>query len=109
MKHKDHNYSSEDFRKEEAFLRAQKRLKELKGFYWHALAYVLVNIFIVITITVNSNGAFWNIGTFSTPIFWGIGLGFHALGVFGKNIFFGKAWEERKIREFMDKDKKRWE
>lgn len=109
MKNKNHNYSSEEYKKEDAYLRAQKRLKELKGFYRHAFAYVVVNIFIFFMIVVNSNDNFWHFGTFSTPLFWGIGLGFHALGVFGKNLFFGKAWEERKTKEFMDKDKKRWE
>tara|TARA_R110001583_G_scaffold102332_1_gene248911 strand:- start:694 stop:1020 length:327 start_codon:yes stop_codon:yes gene_type:complete len=97
-----------DYKKEDAYLRAQKKLKEIKGFYWHAFWYVVVNAFIIITIVSNSDGNIWNLGTFSTPLFWGIGLGFHALGVFGKNLFFGKAWEERKIKEYMDKDKKRW-
>jgi hypothetical protein len=36
---------------------------------------------------------------------WGIGVGFHALGVFGPNLLFGKDWEDRKIKELMDKDK----
>jgi hypothetical protein len=34
---------------------------------------------------------------------WGIGMVFHAYGVFGKNILFGADWE-RKIKELMDKD-----
>ncbi|MDO5970466.1 2TM domain-containing protein [Flavivirga aquimarina] len=105
----DYKYSSSEYKKEKAYLRAQKRLKEIKGFYWHLFWYVVVNIFIFIMIASNSDGDIWHLGTFSTPLFWGIGLGFHAIGVFGKNLFFGKAWEERKINEFMDKDKKRWE
>ncbi|WP_303317455.1 2TM domain-containing protein [Flavivirga abyssicola] len=109
MKNRDYNYSSEEFKREDAYLRAQKRLKEIKGFYWHALWYVLVNVFIVVMIAVNTDGNIWHFGTFSTPLFWGIGLGFHAMGVFGKNIFFSKKWEKRKMNEFLDKDKKRWE
>jgi hypothetical protein len=107
MELKDYKYSN-DYKKEEAYLRAQKKLKEIKGFYWHAFWYVVVNAFIIIMIVSNSNGDIWNLGTFSTPLFWGIGLGFHAIGVFGKNLFFSKNWEERKINEYMDKDKKRW-
>jgi hypothetical protein len=99
---------STNYKKEDAYIRAQKRLKEIKGFYWHAFWYVVVNIFLLIMIIPNSRGNnWWHFGTFSTPIFWGIGLAFHALGVFGKNLIFGKAWEERKIQEFMDKDKRR--
>lgn len=94
-----------EYRKEDAYLRAQKRLKEIKGFYWHAFWYVVVNIFLIIVIASNNNGNIWHFGTFSTPLFWGIGLGFHALGVFGKNLLFGKSWEERKIKEYMEKDK----
>jgi hypothetical protein len=104
MERLDNRFTSNEFKKEEAFLRAQKRLKEIKGFYWHAFWYVAVNIFIFVMIASNSNGNIWNFGTFSTPIFWGIGLGFHALAVFGKNLFFSKSWEERKIKEFMDED-----
>ena len=94
--------------REDAYIRAEKKLKELKGFYWHAFWYVVVNIFLIFIIGGNSDD-FWNFGTFSTAIFWGIGLAFHAMGVFGKNIFFSKSWEERKIQQYMDKDKKRWE
>jgi hypothetical protein len=39
---------------------------------------------------------------------WGIGLFFHAMGVFVFNKFPGKKWEERKIKEElerMDKEK----
>ena len=43
----DDNISREDYRKEEAYLRAQKKVKEITGFYWHAAVYVLVNIFLI--------------------------------------------------------------
>ncbi len=96
-----------DYRKEDAYLRAEKRLKELKGFYWHAFWYLAVNIFLIVMIAVNSDGNIWHYGTFSTAFFWGIGLGFHALGIFGKNLLFGKSWEDKKIKEYMEKDKNR--
>lgn len=96
-------YGQRNFRNEDAYLRAEKRLKDLKGFYWHAFWYVAVNIFIIVII-VSNGGDFFHFGTWSTPVFWGIGLGVHALGVFGKNLFFGKAWQERKIREFMERE-----
>ena len=47
-----------------------------------------------------------NFGVYSTPLFWGIGLFFHWFGVFGtKFLGFGKDWEERKIKELMEKEK----
>jgi hypothetical protein len=36
---------------------------------------------------------------------WGIGLLFHGLSVFSFTSSWGKAWEERKIRAFMEKEK----
>ncbi|WP_067150153.1 2TM domain-containing protein [Pseudotamlana agarivorans] len=98
------DYRSEKFRREEAYLRAEKRLKELKGFYWHAFWYIVVNVFIICMIVFNG-GDFFSFGTFATPLFWGIGLAFHAMTVFGVDLLFGKAWEERKIKEYMDKER----
>ena len=94
--------------KEEAYLRAQKKVKAIVGFYWHLASYVIVNLFLIILIT-SSGVRLFSFGTFSTAIFWGIGLAFHFMGVFGPSFFFGKNWEERKIKEIMDKDNKHWE
>jgi hypothetical protein len=53
---------------------------------------------------------FFTFSTFSTAFFWGIGLAFHALNVFAKDIMFGRNWEEKKIKEYMDEEKKKgWE
>ena len=109
MEHKKDKYLT-NYAEGGAYLRAQKRLKEIKGFYWHTFWYAAVNIFLIIVIAIKQgDGNIWHFETFSTAFFWGIGLGFHALSVFGKNLFFSKSWEERKINEYMDKDKKRWE
>jgi hypothetical protein len=92
---------------------AYKKVKRIKGFYVHALVYVLVNAFIIIS-SFNRNlfnhEGFLNWETFSTALFWGIGLMAHGLSVFGKNILFGTNWEQKKIQEFMDKEKsQKWE
>lgn len=98
----DNNYLEE-----ERYLRAQKRVKKIKGFYWHLFWYLAVNIFLLAMIYKNlgTNESFFKYGHFTTPFFWGIGLFFHWLGVFGRNIVFSKDWEDRKIEEYMDKDK----
>lgn len=97
-----------NFQKEEAYLRAERKLKKIKGFYWHAFWYVVVNCFLIFLTSRNSDN-FWRFETFSTAIFWGIGLAGHALSVFGRNLFFSQSWEDRKIRDYMERDKKRWE
>lgn len=106
----------ENYREEDRYIRAKKRVEKLKGFYWHFASYFAVNMFISVNKIVRNinNGesfmeAFWDFGTFAVWIFWGIGIFFHAMGVFGQNILFGKDWEERKINEIMDEDKQRWE
>ncbi|WAC03209.1 2TM domain-containing protein [Lacinutrix neustonica] len=101
--------SKQNFEREEAYLRAKKKVDNIRGFYVHLVVYLLINIFLIVTITSNSDQPLFSFGTFSTPIFWGIGLFFHFLSVFGKNLIFGKAWEQRQIDKYMDDDKRRWE
>lgn len=96
------------FLREEAYLRAQKKVKALVGFYWHFASYIIVNVFIIILI-VSNGGKLFSFGTFATAIFWGIGLFFHFLGVFGPDFLFGKNWEKKKIEEFMEKERQHWE
>jgi hypothetical protein len=102
------NASQKDVYRQEAYIRAQKKVKKIVGFYWHLASYVIVNLFLIFLIGRENNN-FWSFGTFSTAIFWGIGLFFHFIGVFGPDFLFGNNWEQRKIKEYMDKDKKRWE
>ncbi len=92
--------------------RARKRVKALAGFYKHAMIYFAVNVTLIAIkfFTLDPGEEFWDFGTFATAFFWGIGLAFHALGVFTENVVFGKNWEERKVRELMEKEKRqRWE
>ncbi len=103
------DFGSQDFAKEEAYIRAKKKLEKLVGFYWHLGVYIVVNTFIVITIVSNSDQPLFSFGTFATPFFWGIGLFFHFIGVFGPDLMFNKKWEERKIKDFMEKDRRNWE
>lgn len=101
-----------DFRQEQNYIKAKKRVKDIKGFYVHLIVYIIINIFIsgvIIYGLMVSGDSFSeilsNFGVYSTWLFWGIGMFFHWLGVFGfKSIGFGKDWEERKIKEMMDKD-----
>jgi uncharacterized integral membrane protein len=91
---------------------AQKRVKKLKGYYVHLLVYVLVNIFIfIINIkNIKPGESYFAWHYFTTLFFWGIGLAAHTFSVFVPQFVFGKEWEERKINEFLEKQKKeKWE
>lgn len=80
---------------------AKKRVTELKEFYHHIVVYLIVNAILFFINIMTSPGYLW----FLWPLLgWGIGIAFHALSVFGD--FWGRSWEERKIREIMDRDKR---
>ena len=89
---------------EESYKRAKKRVGELRGFYEHLIAYVVVNIMLVIINLVTSPDTLW---FYWVTIFWGIGVIWHAISVFGKQGKLGKNWEEKKIKELMEKDKRK--
>ncbi len=94
------------FQKDERYFAAKKRVKSIKGFYIHFTVYVFVNIFLCIQIYMSSKNEFWRWESFSTVLFWGIGILAHGTSVFGSNLLFGKDWEDKKIKELMEKDKK---
>lgn len=100
------NETKKDYIEEERYLRAKKRVKAISGFYWHLFFYLLINIgLLVFSRNIFDDGEMLRWENYSTAFFWGIGLFFHWFRVFGRNLFFSKSWEERKIREFMEKER----
>lgn len=98
-----------NYQEEERYFKARKRVEEIKGFYGNLIAYVVVNVGLMVLNLLTSPGYLW----FFWPMLgWGIGVLFHGMKVFNYMPFFGKDWEEKKIKEFMDKEeqsKKTWE
>jgi hypothetical protein len=84
----------------EIYQRAKRRVGQLRGFYVHATVYVLVN---ALLITINLLASRDHIWFFYPLLGWGIGLLAHGLSVFGLGDFLGSEWEERKIKEIIDK------
>jgi cell division protein FtsW (lipid II flippase) len=95
------NQIQEDVR----YLAAQKKVNSIKRFYMHLLVYILVNIFLIIQIYLENKNDFWRWKSFSVVLFWGIGIISHGTSVFGSYLLFGKNWEDKKIKEFMKKDR----
>jgi len=92
----ENQYSEEDRYRE-----ARKRVEELKGFYGNLISYIVVNSFLLVINLVTSPAYLW----FFWPLLgWGIGVLFHGLKVFNYVPFFGKDWEERKIKELIEKE-----
>jgi uncharacterized integral membrane protein len=98
---------------EEQYYNAAKRVKRIKGFYTHAMVYVVINImFVIINIqNLDPGESYFQWHNFTTLFFWGIGLTAHAASVFVPELIFGKNWEERKIKEYMEKERQqnKWE
>ena len=94
------------------YKRAVKKVKALKGFYGHLTVYLIINLFLLYIYTWEEGlvKRLQDLSNYFTAFFWGIGLLAHAAGVFMPNIIFGREWEERKIKELMEKDKRNsWE
>lgn len=82
-----------------AYQRAQKRVKEIKSFYMNLISYCTVSAFLIFINLFTSSRNHW----FWFPVLgWGIGVASHAFQVFG----VGESWQEKKIREIMNKQKK---
>lgn len=78
------------------YARAKERVEKLKGFYGNLISYCVV-IPVLIIINLKTSGFQW----FWFPMLgWGFGVTMHAFETFG----YGKAWEEKKIREILNKD-----
>jgi len=89
---------------QQRYEKVRKRVREIKGFYSHLATYILINIFFLILNLLTSEGEYW----FHWPLFgWGIGLVIHGLSVFGIPGLFGPDWEEKKIRQMMEKEKRK--
>lgn len=81
--------------------RAKIRVEKMKGFYVHLSIYLLLSAFFIF-LNFRSGDFPWAI----FPIVgWGLGIIGHASDALGWNPFFGKQWEERKIKEIMENDR----
>lgn len=89
------------YTREEKYIRAKKRVEEIKCFYGNLLAYLIV-IPVLAWINYNSTDFPWVI---FPALGWGLGVVLHGLDAFGYSPFLGKNWEERKIKEFMSDDR----
>lgn len=95
--------------KENKYLRARERVAEIKKFYNGLISYMVV---IAALAGLNYYVDQWNYPWFLwAALGWGIGLAFQAAKAYKLNPFFGRNWEERKIKEFMQDDsrKSQWE
>lgn len=93
---------------DDTYVRARKRVEELKEFYYSLISYCFVIpflIFIWYRYTPFTIQWFW-----FPMLGWGMGLAFHAYKVFVNDGVLGNGWEKRKIEKFMreEEEQQRW-
>lgn len=89
-----------DYMNESAkYMRAKKRVDDLKGFYGSLVSYIVIIPFLILLNYKTS----WDFQWFWFPVFgWGLGLAIQAINIYG----IGGNWEQQKIKEIMEKNNK---
>ncbi|MFC1721602.1 2TM domain-containing protein [Patescibacteria group bacterium] len=91
-----------DQKDSQRYQRAKKRVKEMREYYTHLIVYAGVNVMLFVINWLTAPGTWW---FYWVTIFWGIGIGWHTIAFFFTDRMEGSNWEERKIKEQMEKDK----
>ncbi len=84
----------------EKYRKAKERVEEIKSFYSHLFAYIIVIIILMAVNIFITPGFYWFLIVAGG---WGFGLFWHAMGVFVFSNGFGAGWEKRKIKEIIEK------
>lgn len=74
--------------------RARKRVKEFTGLMWHAVTFLIVNVFLWV---MTPGAAIW------VTVPWGVGLAFHAAAYFLDESGF----QRRRYQRFLAQEQKR--
>lgn len=95
-----------DNNEEMVLIKAKKKVEELKKFYGHLTTYLAVNLFLMALNLLTNSSFLW----FLIPLFaWGIGIVSQGMKAYDYNLFLGKNWEDRKMQEWIDKEKRKTE
>lgn len=79
---------------------AIERVQDIKGFYTHAINYVIVLSILFVINFITSPEYIWALWA---SLGWGIGLISHGLSVFEVYNFFGPEWEKRQVEKRLGK------
>ncbi len=85
---------------QDAYKKAQKRVKEKKGFYSHLSVFISVGLFFFF---LNMADGFHDVWFFFPILPWGVGLSIHYFSVFGLpgTDLLTKEWEDRELEREM--------
>lgn len=90
----------DDITKHPRYDEARRHARDLRSFHTHLLVYLAVNAgLIILNLLGTPTRLWWGWVTLG----WGVGLLAHAVSVFALGGWLGPKWEERKIREYLDR------
>ena len=94
--------SAEQAAMQAAYRRAHKRVRAIQVFYAHLTVYVGVNLMLFFVDIFTGTGIwfFWPV------LFWGGAIALHASIAFRWLPFYSRDWEEAKIREFIEEERR---
>ncbi|MEJ1223688.1 2TM domain-containing protein [Sediminicola sp. 1XM1-17] len=90
--------TQESYIDEKRYQKAKERVEAIKSFYGNLVSYCIV-IPILVYINYKSTSFPWVI---FPALGWGFGVIAHGMEAYGYNPIFGKSWEERKMKEYME-------
>jgi uncharacterized protein (DUF486 family) len=93
---------------EKLYKEATKKVRRIKSFYNNLLSYFAIGLFLTFinwwTQSDEEDIKWWVVWVW---VGWGIAIFFQGLGLYRNNILFSDDWEERKIKEEMERMKRR--
>ncbi len=92
--------TQENYIDDKRYQKAKERVEAIKSFYGNLVSYCIV-IPILVYINYRTTSFPWVI---FPALGWGFGVIAHGMEAYGYNPIFGKSWEERKMREYMEDD-----
>lgn len=90
--------TQKEFIADKRYEKAKEKMEAIKGFYGNLMAYCIV-IPMLATLNYQTTSFMW---VLFPAVGWGYGVIRHAMGAFGYNPLWGKRWEEKKMREYME-------
>ncbi|HEX9979279.1 MAG TPA: 2TM domain-containing protein [Flavobacterium sp.] len=87
-----------------AYEAARKKAKSIRSFYFNLMCYCIVIPILAVVNLVYTPWIYWFI---FSALGWGIGITVHGFNAFGYSPLYGRAWEEKKLKQWMEKEKQK--
>ena len=88
------------------YINAKEKVRNIKVFYIHFVGYLILVALLLYNIYIleGEHKDFFLWFNLTVIVSWTIFIVFHAWYVFKGKLFFKKSWEEKKMKEFLDRE-----